>query len=832
MCGLQCHPTYQRCQCLEGAALLRSGVCAPEGNISAGNCTGNFQLVLIAGLRPSPEFSLEHTADGAASDAFVTVLRRCLAGALSLNLQNIATHSIPAARLTSGTKISGGLLFADVTLDFCVSNQILEDVPSPTELETQLSAEARKYAALEGGSLTVLSFGRVYSTTIRAAAAQGGDGGEGIRAGQPDFLAEMWWLILLVVLVSIPCIAAFFVLIRCYLRRCQSHRVVPMDTSAEEERKLPDEPPPKDVPPGPHPREPDRVRMEQRFNPDDLKFDDHDFENCVKVLRGEMLDVLTDKGSWLYVRRFLDPDQKGFVPESHVSWMDGAEERRPAEFRKAAPPSDEAATSSNGCLDRLRKMLGLGGGCSSDILAARDGDENIDDDDKVQPLGPMSPTSNVGGQLLKEKLSNGAVSEDTRFLPGSIDDDDEPPRPRLLAPDPPDNLEVLGAEADPLEFHAGDQIMLTGLSAMELNGKTGVVQGDAVDGRVPVKLGDSGRNISVKVDNLVRSFAPGDRVILTGLSAAELNGKAGMVQGAVANGRIRVGLDESGRSISVKVEHLAREPPSLPNGTDGGEVPDNMQQMWEQQWQLWQQQQEGEQALQQNLQQQWQQQLQQQLQQQQWQHQVQAIQQHQAAQQWQQQQQYAQIVMEQQLRQQQLEHEEQRRSHMTQQRRQDQQQYLQYLRSQQQQLKQRKELILRENPDEAKKWQASAPKFGRVGIAGSTPAPSLSGGPSLDRAPSFSDDTIGVPGSPAGLKRTPSFSDNLDASASRPDSKAGSRTQSKTPSFTDQVMEMSTQSKDALARSPSFSDLATVQGEPAADQKSELQRSPSFSDLL
>lgn len=794
VCGLQCHRTYQRCRCLDGAALLRTGVCAPQGNVSDSNCTGNTQLVLFASLKPSPEFSHEHIANGAASDALVTVLRRCLAGVFRLDVQDIVPRSNPAAQLTAGTNMAGGLLFADVRFVFCVANRSLEDIYSPTELETQLSAEAKHYAVLDGGSLTVLSFGRESSTTIGATEGQGAQGGEGAGAGQTNFLEESWWLIFLIVLASIPLIAALFVLIRCYLRRCQSHTVVPMDGSAEEERKLPSEPPPKDIPPGPHPREPDRVRMEQRFKPDD-----HDFENCVKVLRGEMLDVLADKGSWLYVRRFLEPDQKGFVPESHVSWMDGAEERRPAAFRKAAAPSSlssEKETSDNGCLDRLKKMMGGGFGDSADD------DGNVDDDDKVQPMGLMSPSSNAGERLLKEKPSKGAASEENHFLPGSIEDD-EPPRPQLLAPDPPDNLEALGADGGPSEFlHEGDRIMLTGLSAVELNGKTGVVQGDAVNGRVPVKLGDSGRSISVKVENLVREFVAGDRIVLTGLSAAELNGKAGVVQGRVANGRISVQLDEAGRCISVKASNLTREAPSLPNGTDGGEVPESMQQMWEQQWLLWQQQQ-GEQALQQNLQQQWDQQLQQQLLQQhlQWQHQVQAQQMQQ------QQQQYSQIVMEQQWRQQQLEFEEQRRSHMTQQRRTEQQQYLQYLRSQQQQLRQRKEQIIRDNPDEAKKWQASAPKIAHVGIAGSKPAPSLGGGPKLDRAPSFSDDTIGVPGSPAGLKRTPSFSDNLDEPASRPDSNAGSRVPSKTPSFTDQIMEMSTPSKDAPVRSPSFSDL-------------------------
>lgn len=807
VCNLQCHHTYQRCHCLEGGVLLSNGVCAPQGNVSESNCTEDIQLVLFASLKPSPEFSHEHIANRVASHALVTMLRRCLAGVFSLDIQDIIPRSSPAARLTAGTNMPGGLLFADVRFSFCVTNRSLQDVYSPTELEMKLSAEAKHYAVLDGGSLTVLSFGREASTTIGETTGQGADGGEGAGASQSDFLAENWWLILLIVVASIPLIATVFVLIRCYLHRCQSHTVVPMDGSAEEERKLPGEPPPKDIPPGPHPREPDRVRMEQRFKPED-----HDFENCVKVLRGEMLDVLADKGSWLYVRRCLEPDQKGFVPESLVSWMDGAEERRPAAFQKAAAPSpsSEEATGIKGWLDRLKKMLRSTDGDSAD---------DVDDDDKVQPMGPMSPSSNAGERLLEEKPSKGSASEENHFLPGSVEDD-EPRRPQLLAPDPPDNLEALGADAGPLEFHEGDRIMLTGLSAVELNGKTGVVQGDAVNGRVPVKLGDSGRSISVKVENLVREFVAGDRIVLTGLSAAELNGKAGVVQGRVANGRISVELDEADRCISVKATNLSREAPSLPNGTDGGEVPESMQQMWEQQWMLWQQ--EGEKASQQNLQQQWEQQLQQQLQHTQWQQQVQAQQMQQ------QQQQYAQIVMEQQWRQQQLEFEEQRRSHMTQQRRTEQQQYLQYLRSQQHQLRQRKEQILQENPDEAKKWQASAPK---VGIAGSKPAPSL-GGPKLDRAPSFSDDAMGVSGSPAGLKRTPSFSDNLDEPAGRLDSDAGSRAPSKTPSFTDQIMEISTASKDAPVRSPSFSDLATTQGDGAAEQEGELQRSPSFSDLL
>eukprot|EP00930_Biecheleria_cincta_P051434 TRINITY_DN3661_c0_g1_i3.p1 TRINITY_DN3661_c0_g1~~TRINITY_DN3661_c0_g1_i3.p1 ORF type:complete len:710 (-),score=202.07 TRINITY_DN3661_c0_g1_i3:449-2578(-) len=133
----------------------------------------------------------------------------------------------------------------------------------------------------------------------------------------------------------------------------------------------------------------------------------------------------------------------------------------------------------------------------------------------------MPPLEYVGADALAASaVTDPQVADD--------DDDDMPPLEYVGAPQheiahergqqlvtvadgndddmPP--LEYVGTEAkSAVSFKEGEKVVLKGLSKADLNGKTGTVQSfvNATKGRLPVKLDASGQRLAVKPDNLVKA---------------------------------------------------------------------------------------------------------------------------------------------------------------------------------------------------------------------------------------------------------------------------------------------------------------------------------------
>mmetsp|Transcript_98368 Transcript_98368/g.219668 ORF Transcript_98368/g.219668 Transcript_98368/m.219668 type:complete len:347 (+) Transcript_98368:302-1342(+) len=125
---------------------------------------------------------------------------------------------------------------------------------------------------------------------------------------------------------------------------------------------------------------------------------------------------------------------------------------------------------------------------------------------------------------------------------------------------PRDRLEVLRA------IPPGSEVELAGLSVAELNGRKGeVVRYHGEKGRFEVRLfGEaSGATKALRGDNLqiVRTFSPGDEMVLGGLKTESLNGQRGEVLGYLAEkGRFEVRLRASGEVKAIQGENLQAPP--------------------------------------------------------------------------------------------------------------------------------------------------------------------------------------------------------------------------------------------------------------------------------
>jgi len=326
-----CDTTFGRCACGDEAALLTNGGCVGAPPITVGGCQLGYSARMFAAVTASPELQPADltSSGGRASAALVTILRRSVAAGLTRDAHEVVSMNVQmtAARRLRGRLLlmnnsfanstvtnSSPLLQVDLTFEFCIGSPALQlDSLGSAHFDAGFDREIFRYAAMSAGTVRVqqiVSTATVTSTTSTTAmTARAADDAESDGTNGLASLWWVWWFLLIPLVVAAGC---FWILMR------QKHaKTVPYDDTELESA----DGPPRRVPSGPLQAELPRVCANVAFGRHDLSIPDIQAVQILTIEEGEFLEVMLNAGEWLYGRRLGRPQEIGYFPESHVSWL-------------------------------------------------------------------------------------------------------------------------------------------------------------------------------------------------------------------------------------------------------------------------------------------------------------------------------------------------------------------------------------------------------------------------------------------------------------------------------------------------------------------------------
>jgi hypothetical protein len=205
------------------------------------------------------------------------------------------------------------LLSVDISFDFCIGEPALAlDQLGSGSFDAGFDSEIQKYETMSLGTarVTRITLSSTSTTTTKNSVVVVIEDVD--QDDEPSTLVRLWWVwwFLLIPLALAAC---------CVWLNAQRKRV---KTAPCEEVEIDSvDGPPRRVPSGPLQEQLPRVSANVAFRRDDIT-SAVDAEVEVLVLEaGELLEVMMNAGEWLYGRRLRNPDQRGYFPESHVSWL-------------------------------------------------------------------------------------------------------------------------------------------------------------------------------------------------------------------------------------------------------------------------------------------------------------------------------------------------------------------------------------------------------------------------------------------------------------------------------------------------------------------------------
>lgn len=324
--NIACDTLYDRCACSSAAGLRKDGACEDAGPPISNEawCSPDtaYDLLLTLGTIPSPEVQVEDLVAGQPSPAMVAIIKSAVAVGVQLTSEEIAIFGATITPVGEGwdqmTELPAFLYF-DLSFSFCATAPI--ERVEPHTFEMQLRMETQRFQAFFTSALYILEMKSPALASADGApreaftflAPRPEPGIERARGTVPESNSNLLlWAAAALLSSAVASLPLAFAARRLYQRRKKADA---RDTGfsslglrngrASIGRTFEDGA---------------IVCVHLAFAPELQTV--ASVGSCLALSVGDVLRVVTDGGDgWLFGHIFGSPDQTGFFPEAHVSWI-------------------------------------------------------------------------------------------------------------------------------------------------------------------------------------------------------------------------------------------------------------------------------------------------------------------------------------------------------------------------------------------------------------------------------------------------------------------------------------------------------------------------------